>query len=249
MAVLSIISLAVGTKSPVPRAPAAVLTASAGVPVILTAMPCGPRELPEGNSCVPLPSLQPDSDETEDENALRGRPSTGNVIPRKPDRPRDPAQFLLPIEGELLVLSGFDDAADAGEHPLAVELGVARGAAVRALTLDGQVGPTEVAGVGRWVGTTVVTRHTIQAERPRVILLFHGHLDAVAPGLKVDSKLPQGEVLGFAGDSGQPGVVSLFLEARLVREGAVLSTAEPRALAEPAVAAATDLRNVLARKP
>ena len=246
---LSVISLVVGTRAPVPRTTSAAISASAGAPVNLTAMPCGPRELPEGNSCVPLPSARAGSEETNDEDVLRGRPSTGNVIPRKPDRPRDPAQFVLPIEGELLVLSGFDDSADAGDHPLAVELGVARGAAVRALTLEGQVGPTEVAAIGRWVGTTVVTRHTVQAERPRVILLFYGHLDAVAPGVKVESKLPQGEVLGFAGDSGRPGVVSLFLEARLVREGAALPAAEPRAFADSAVAAATDLRNVLARKP
>jgi hypothetical protein len=227
-------------------------TRPSSAPVTLTDMPCGPRELPEGDACIPLPS----ADAGEDPGDLGpGRPFGDAGIPRKPDRPVDPTRLAWPVEGELALLRGLDGAPT--DQPMSVELAVARGASVRAVGLDAQIGPAEVVALGRWVGNTVVTRHTVRADRERVVLVVLGHLDAFTTGLAPGAMVKPSDVLGFAGDSGAPGTVSLFVQTRLVREDA--AELDPPDPSEPTTALAewlsaarstpTDPRNVLALQP
>jgi hypothetical protein len=248
---LSAVTFVWGTRRPIepPFAPSARPSAA---PVTLTDMPCGPRELPEGDACVPLPSALGDGVSREDgpDRALRDA-----GIPRKPDRPVDPTRLVWPVEGEISLLRGLDGAPS--EHAMSVELAAARGTSVRAVGLDAQVGPAEVVAIGRWVGNTVVTRHTVRSDRPRVVLVVVGHLDAIAPDLTQGVTVKPSDLLGFAGDSGAPGTVSVFVQTRLVREDA--AELEPPDPAEPTAALAdwlsaarstpTDPRNVLALQP
>lgn len=218
----------------------------------LADMPCGPRELPEGDACVPLPSSHA-FDGPDELGPTRQLRDAG--IPRKPDRPVDPTRLVWPIEGEVGILRGLDGAPS--QQPMSVELAVTRGAAVRAVGLDGQVGPAEVVALGRWVGNTVITRHTVRSDRERVVLVVLGHLDAFATGLAPGSTVKPLDLLGFAGDSGAPGTVSLYVQTRLVREDA--AWLEPPDPSEPTAALAewcsaarstpTDPRNVLALQP
>ena len=248
---LSAVTFVWGTRRTVEPPFAPPRTRPSTAPVTLTDMPCGPRELPEGDACIPLPSA--DSAGPDDLGPSRRLRDAG--IPRKPDRPVDPARLVWPIEGEIALLRGLDGAPT--DQPMSVELAVARGASVRAVALDAQVGPAEVVAVGRWMGNTVVTRHTVRSDRERVVLVVLGHLDAVATGLAPGAIVKPSDLLGFAGDSGDPGTVSLFVQTRLVREDAAdLEAPDP---AEPTTALAewlsaarstpTDPRNVLALQP
>lgn len=246
-AALSLAGLAVRRTPPAPApAPAEPSAPGTVAPAALTQLPCPERHLPEGRACVPLPDL--DDRAPEPGGAQLERRSRGalfEVIPRKPDRPADPEAFSYPLTDEPLFLRGFDDPASE-QSPVALELSGVRGEPVAALSLDGQEGATEVAASGRAIGTTVVTRHTLPSPSgPRTVLLVHGHLEAIAPDLAVGAKLRAGDLLGFVGDSGRPGVVSLYLEARVVRAEIDPAGLSLERLLEPATSVPTDARNVL----
>ncbi|MBK6519197.1 MAG: hypothetical protein IPG04_34930 [Polyangiaceae bacterium] len=247
-AALSLAGLAVARPRPTGPAPSAqAASASSEVaPIALTELPCPERHLPEGRACVPLPELgdltgAPAGAQLE----RRSRGALFEVIPRRPDRPADPAVFVYPIADEPLFLRGFDDLPS--EHsPVSLELSAVRGAPITSLSLEGQDGAAEVLATGRLVGTTVVTQHRVLgAAGPRLVLLVHGHLDAIAPDAKPGSKLQPGDLVGFVGDSGNPGVVSLYLEARLAREEIELTGLPLERLLDAATSIPTDARNVL----
>ncbi len=242
--VLSVASFLWGV-APTPSKDVSPSAASARAPVVLTSLPCGPREFPEGDVCVRLPTGAPVSLGT-------SVPSTdAPMIPRMPDRPRDVTGLVIPLEREPQVVHGWDPPlTDPRGAPLelSAEFAAERGEAVRAIRLDGQVGDTTVAAFGRHIGNTVITKHLV-GDPARAYLLVHGRLDAISNDLVMGANLVEGEILGFAGDSGDPGVVRLFLQARLVREDVATEERELRALVDGAASTPTDLRNVLAPQP
>jgi hypothetical protein len=260
-AALSVIGTVTAVRAPpvvTAALPRVASSSPPGSPVAaLTQMPCPPRELPEGDACTPVPPLgapdRADSDRGEMQRERRTRRSTVEIIPRKPDRPVDASAFAFPLKGDEapLFLRGFDDTLPAADgpfeaSPVSLEIVAARGAPVSTLMLDGQAGPTTVAATGRAIGTTLVTAHIVRAEgRERTILLVYGHLDALAPDLAVGRDLAPGDVLGFVGDSGNPGIVSLYLEARLVLDDASIAGLELGALLQPSFSVPVDARNVL----
>jgi len=206
-------------------------------------VPCLPGTLPEGPVCVRIPS------ETEDltarlpaEPPLQGRPETlPDRIPRRPERPADPAAYLYPVgapDRPPRVLDGL-------ERP-GVRLAVRPGAAVTLLALVHQVGPAEVVFTGDLVGRTVITAHTVEeGARRQTYLLVHGGLDRAAPEALVGARLEAGAPLGFAPTDGGGGLIYVYLEARQVREGASVAGADPGHVTDPSVAVSTDVRNVL----
>lgn len=242
--VLSIASFLWGV-APAPSKPTSAPTGSARVPVVLTSLPCGPREFPEGDVCVRLPTAKATSGDAAP--SLVDAP----MIPRMPDRPSDVTTLQLPLEGDPRLVHGWDPpVVDARGAPLelSAEFAAQRGEIVRAVRLDGQVGDTTVAALGRHVGNTVITKHLV-GDPARTFLLVHGRLDAIPNELAVGGRVGDGEIIGFAGDSGDPGVVRLLLQARLVREGITTEERDLRSLVDGSSSTPTDLRNVLAPQP
>ncbi len=215
----------------------------------LQEMPCPPRHLPEGDVCVPL--LGSNEPLVREENVQRERRARGkafDLLPRRPDREEDPRAYLYPIGSPPLILRGFDDVSTqpADASPTSIELSAERGTPVVAIRLAGQEGPTRVAETGRLVGNTVVTRHDVkEGERVRTYLLVHGRLDAFGPDVKAGAEIADGQTLGFVGDSGSPGLVRLYLEARRAREEVSLDGLALAKLVDDATGVPTDLRNVL----
>jgi len=118
------------------------------------------------------------------------------------------------------------------------------------LELDHQRGPARVVDVGRAVGNTVITAHDVDyGERPRTVLLVHGRLDAIADGVARGAERASGTSLGFAGDSGDPGVVRLHLEARLLRDDVPPAELTLATSLDASRAIPIDLRNVLRPSP
>jgi murein DD-endopeptidase MepM/ murein hydrolase activator NlpD len=232
-------------------------------------MPCGPRMVPDGTSCVPIPGLDEPLGGTDAPAAARGsHPDRGqgtvvyDHLPRLPNRPEEADAYRYPVgaEGESVqILSGYDldrDASgqrrirdqDRGHHVGhgAIDIAAPRSAPVRAIELEGQQGPSEVVYIGPLFGTTVVTAHTLkQAQRLRVYLLFHGHLDGPAPGLVAGAKVTSGDVIGRVGDTGSPGNVHLHLEVRQVRPDVTLGELAAARWVDQAVSIPCDPRNVL----
>lgn len=235
--------LGVTPKAP---APPPVATTAASVPPLVE-MPCPPRHVPEGEACLPLPelALPPTGDDVFRER--KGRGVAFDVLPRRPDRPSDPAALRYPLSGEPLVLRGFDDTQAGDVSPMSIELAAERGAVVSALVLDGQVGATKVLAVGRLVGNSVITSHVVgEGDQARTYLLVHGHLDAAAPDVAAGKEVAAGAQLGFVGDSGNPGFVSLYLEARVVRaDSGDISKLGAKQLADASNSVPSDARNVL----
>lgn len=230
--------------APVPSATNAVKSAPP-----LVEMPCPNRQVPEGQACLPLPPLGGEVDALFRER--KGRGVAFDVLPRRPDRPSDPARLRYPLASEVLVLRGFDNAQPGDVSPMSVELAIERGTVVSALSLDGQLQPTRVASMDRLVGNTVITSHLVmEADRERTLLLVHGHLDAYGPDISKGNEVAGDALLGFVGDSGNPGFVSLYLEARLVREDAGdITRLDARRLTSADISVPTDLRNVLPLAP
>jgi len=216
-------------------------------------MPCPPRHLPEGDVCVPL--LAPDEPLVRDSSVQRERRARGKtfeVLPRRPDRPEAPRAFLYPIPSPPLILRGFDDVAtqSADLSPVSVDLAAERGTPVLVLTLPGQEGKAQVVASGRAIGNTVIVAHRVkEADRARTYLLVHGRLDAAGPDAKPGATLDEKQTVGFVGDSGSPGLVRLYLEARRVREEITLDGLDLNTLLDPATSIPTDLRNVLPISP
>jgi hypothetical protein len=216
---------------------------------------CGPRTLPEGNVCIPLPRPGAPTDSAPGGDDLTDAPSrtapAKELIPRRPDRPADPAAYRFPTgpaEGLPAILAGLDRPGDtdAPLPPSAVEIGADAGDEVVALSLDDQEGPAEVAMVGDLFGTTVVTAHLVRdGGRLRQMLLFHGGLDRVGPRAVVGAPLEPGDVIGYAGDGKRPGRVALYLETRQLREGVSLGALDPSRLLDAAITIPLDPRNVL----
>jgi murein DD-endopeptidase MepM/ murein hydrolase activator NlpD len=132
-----------------------------------------------------------------------------------------------------------------------VDLPQERGAPVRAVALRGQQGDAELLYAGPLFGNTVVLSHVVrEGSSTRVYLALHGHLDAIAPGLRRGQSIPAGTLLGAVGDSGAEGVVHLHYEVRLVRPGVDPTRVDrPGALVDQSVSVPCDPRNVLPLRP
>lgn len=225
--------------------------------------PCPPRSLPEGNSCLPLPSLGLDISGAPAFMAVQGshagaEPGRGlevyDHIPKRPERPASFSSYLLPISSNS-VLSGYDlDMPGASQRKTAhevghggVDIGAARGEEVRVITLENQEGEAEAAMLGTLFGTTVVTGHLVreQGGRLRAYAVIYGHLEQAGPELVLGGPVSAGEIVGYVGDTGSPGIVHLHLEIRQLREGVVLGAIDLQRLVNNAVSIPIDPRNVL----
>jgi hypothetical protein len=218
-----------------------------GSPVPGVAALCPPRTLPEGSACVPLPDSTAAAEEPP--GAVPRSAGAQEHIPRRPDRPADAASYRFPLgepDRSPLLLGAFEVDPDGEPRPGTVDLVAARGDRVAAVALEGQEGDAEVAFVGELFGITVGTVHSVrEGARLQRYLVLHGHLERPGPGVVAGSRLRAGDALGFAGDSGSPGLLHLRLEVRKVREGARLEQLAPRRLLDSAVSIACDPRNVL----
>jgi hypothetical protein len=232
--------------------------------------PCPPGTLPEGPVCVRIPITTADtalapgeaevarlSLEAEPAPSATPRELAGlDPIPRRPERPADPAAYLYPVgRGRPpRLLGGFD--ADRAlpfrgrtEEQAGVHLAARAGEKVEALSLDHQEGPAEVVFVGDLFGPTVVTRHVVEeAGRPREYLLFHGRLDRAEHGVAAGAKVEAGAALGYARSDTGGGLIEVYLEARQVREGVKVDGSDPKRLTDAAATVPIDLRNVLPKK-
>ncbi|MRG94867.1 hypothetical protein [Polyangium spumosum] len=243
-------------KTPRRKAPEPAKPASTVAPAV--AASCGPRSLPEGDVCIPLPppgrAPQPDGRETlpaEDTPLAERSP----LVPRRPDRPAEVAAYRFPLTPEAApsVLGGLDrpfdlslEAGDVSPGPGAVLLEAASGEPVVSLSLEGQEGPAEVAFVGELVGATVVTAHLVRdGGRLRQLLLVHGNLERPSERAVVGAPLEDGDEIGVIGDSAFRGRTGLYLEARQLREGTSLGGLDASRLREDIVSVPVDIRNTL----
>ncbi|WP_437713730.1 M23 family metallopeptidase [Sorangium sp. So ce448] len=270
-----------GIDDPEPPPPAVVPPAAAARGAAGAAALCGPRTVPEGAACVPLPAPGaplPEGGAAALSEPAGARPAGAGTrsqaqehIPRRPERPASAAAYTFPIgapdapPGFLLV---EDAPAGAGALPAAgsvavigaarpeppswiggIDIAAARGERVAALRLEGQEGKAEVVFVGALSGITVATAHDVREARDvgrvRRYLLLHGHLDRPGPGVVAGARLDAGDVVGYAGETGSPGLVRLRLEARQIREGARLPELDAKRITDAAVTVPCDLRNVL----
>ncbi len=228
---------------------------------------CPANRLPDDGVCVRLP----DDDEggPAAESAVgahrdpRGDWVVYDQIPRRPDRPADYDAYRYPVPCRSgCVFSGYDlDRADELQRRGrrlrhvghgGIDLAAPRGAPVVVVPLEHQEQDTEVVYVGPLFGTTVVTRHAVrEGGALREYILLFAHLEAPGPRLLGHApgvRLQAGEVLGFVGDTGSPGLVHLHLEVRRVREGTDLSHLSPAGLVDNAGTVVCDPRNVLPLK-
>lgn len=219
---------------------------------------CGQRAIPEGDACLPLPAANaPIGPAQAARTPPRARDDAQAVLlPRHPDRPAEYAAYVLPIptEGGVRVVSDLTGARSPGERT-GVDLAATKGDKVLLASLEGDDGDARVVFVGEDAGITVATLHTTrEGDVARSFLVIYGHLDRPGPGVVPGSRIKPGDVVGFAGDSGSPGIEQLYLEIRQIREGALQrlvpdDTAVPKArLADDALSIATDVRNILMKK-
>jgi murein DD-endopeptidase MepM/ murein hydrolase activator NlpD len=218
---------------------------------------CGQRAIPEGATCVPLPARNAPIGPAE---AARTPPSARDdtaaaFLPRRPDRPAELPSYVMPLAGEPRALPSPSGTRPPGERE-GTNLAATLGEKVLLASLEGAEEVAKVVFVGEDAGITVATLHTVrEGDAARSYLMIYGHLDRPGPGVVAGTRVRAGDVIGFAGDSGSKGVEQLYLEARQVREGALPrllpdDTAAPKArLADDALSIATDIRNVLAKKP
>jgi murein DD-endopeptidase MepM/ murein hydrolase activator NlpD len=251
-----------------PRAPGHVLVVPYGPleddAAKVTADECPRHTLPDHGVCVRVPSPEDDGPESPSyANVHRERTGLWTVydqIPRRPERPADYDAYVYPVPpglpGGHSVMSGYD--LDRPDHSQrrgpslratghgAVDLAQERGAPAKMVELEHQEGPADVVYAGPLFGTTVVTRHTLRegGELRDYVLLF-GHLDAVAPGIAPGVQVRAGDVVGFVGDTGSPGLVHLHLEARRVREGVDVTKVLHGRIVANEVSIVCDPRNVL----
>lgn len=226
---------------------------------------CPPGTLPDARVCIPVPTTDDTGlhvvQATNSHRDAAGRFVSYDVIPRRPDRPAEYAQYRLPViplPGSV-VGSGFDlDRPDAEQRRGAAFSAVGHGGIdipqprrgeVRTIPLEHQEGHAEVLYVGPLFGNSVVTRHVLrESGQRRDYVVVWGHLEGPAPGLAAGRELKSGELVGFAGDSGSPGVVHLHFEVRRVREGVDPRGLGPGQLVQNSKTVACDPRNVLPRK-
>jgi murein DD-endopeptidase MepM/ murein hydrolase activator NlpD len=220
---------------------------------------CGQRAIPEGDACIPLPAAnQPIGPAQAARTPLHARDDAQAVLlPRHPDRPAEYAAYVLPIPADdgVRVIAGGSGPRAPGERT-GVDLAATKGDKVVLASLEGDEGGARVVFVGEDAGVTVATLHsTREGELARSFLVIYGHLDRPGPGIVPGARVKPGDVVGFAGDSGSPGMEQLYLEIRQIREGALQrlvpdDTAIPKGrLADDALSIATDARNVLTKRP
>jgi hypothetical protein len=219
------------------------------------AAPCRRGFLPDGPTCVPLPELAP----VDDEPALapdRSWPEADRIPPR-PDRPADPLALELPLASPGLPLTvsrptGLQTRTDG------VRLEGDRNAEVRLVPLVGEEGQTEVVFVGEIsppppgsdrAPLALATRHEVrEAGRLRVYVVLYDHLARIGPGVVTSARVAPGQLLGVAAPTADGERGELYVETRLVREGASLEGLAPKRVLEPAISVATDVRNVFPRE-
>ena len=239
---------------------------------------CGARRVPEGSVCLPLPPPGTEIAVADPLEPAQGshpalastrpaglEPGRGleiyDHIPRRPDRPADLSLFMLPIgePGERLrVLGGYDldlpgNAQRRTAHAVGhggIDIEARRGQEVSVVTLENQEGEAEVAFIGELFGTSVVTGHLVrEAGRLRSYAVIYGHLEGPRAALLPGTHLEPSDLVGFAGDSGSPGIVHLHVEIRQLREGVSLSAIDLHKLVNNAVSIPCDPRNVLPLRP
>jgi murein DD-endopeptidase MepM/ murein hydrolase activator NlpD len=104
----------------------------------------------------------------------------------------------------------------------------------------------EVTFTGELFGLTVATTHMVrEGGRLREYIALYGHLDGIGPGIAPGVPVALGEVVGYVGDTGSPGIVHLHFELRQVRDGVSLARIEPRRIADNAISVPCDPRNLL----
>lgn len=223
-------------------------TGSASAPIAsATALACGPRAIPEGTVCIPLPP--PPGATAGARKPIRDR--VNESIPRRPDRPESPMGLSFPLDGPPIILFGFDTATDpedveSQKNPVAIDLSAERGEEVKAVALRGQKGAGEVIAMGELHGKTLAVLHAVEeGGRKRQYLALYSRLDAFAPDLKVDDKVKEGEAIGYTGDSGTTGFVHLHFEVRQVRDEIDVRPLDMARLVDQSVSIPIDLRNVL----
>jgi hypothetical protein len=207
--------------------------------------PCLAGTLPEGPVCLRIPGPEENAAArlapVPLEGPNRGATFTADRIPRRPDRPADPAAYHYPVgapDRPPRVMGGLDQPG--------IRLAVRPGEPVVVLSLDHQAGPAEVVFAGDLAGRTVVTAHVLEeGTRKRTVLLFHGGLDHASPAAIPGARLEAGATLGAARTELGGGLIDVTLEARELRDGARLENVDAKRLADPAFAVPTDVRNVL----
>jgi murein DD-endopeptidase MepM/ murein hydrolase activator NlpD len=192
-----------------------------------------------------------------------GRYSIYDQIPRRPDRPADYDAYRYPVPpgvaGGHFVLSGYDlDRPDRSQrrgwtlHAVGhggVDLPDPKGTPIALVALEHQQGDADVVYTGPLFGTTVVTRQTVrEAGQLRDYLVLYGHMDRVSPGISAGSRVHEGDVIGFVGETGSPELVHLHLETRRVRDGVDVTKKHAGELLQGAVSVVCDPRNVLPLK-
>jgi murein DD-endopeptidase MepM/ murein hydrolase activator NlpD len=228
---------------------------------------CPPFTLPDDDACVPIP---PSAALGGDDLAAlpgahhdkRGRLESYDQIPRRPDRPPayDAYRYPVPVPEGNLAMSGYDLDLPESEQRRGrkfshvghggLDLATPRGTPVQLVKLEHQEGDAEILFVGKLFGNTVVTRHTLrEGGRLRDYAVLFGHLERPAPGVETGRPpLGEGSVVGYAGDSGSPGIVHLHFEVRRVREGIDIGKVAPERIVANDVSVVCDPRNVLPRR-
>lgn len=225
--------------------------------------PCPPATIPDGNVCVPVPDLN-------DGGKVLGTVNNGNEdgfgvwteydpIPRRPDRPKDYRAYRLPVDlmSDQMIAQGSEalDRANAVQRGArgvranghgGIDLAQLRGARVKLVALEHQQGDTELLYAGPLFGNTAVTLHQLKrGDGLQEYLMLYGNLDRLAPGLRRGASLPEGTVLGYVGDSENPGAVHLHLEARRVPQGVEARKLNSAEMVDVAHTFVCDPRNVL----
>lgn len=212
---------------------------------------CPLGTLPDHGACVPVPLTPRSEAEAQGPSPEReraGRYQEYDYIPKLPERPADYSAYRLPVAP--LATPSSLAACQAAGRPSAIDIAQKRGAEVRLARLEQQEGDAEVLFVGPLLGNTVVVRQAVrEGGALREYLALYGHLERVAPGLARGSSLSDGALVGFAGDSGSPGVVQLHYEVRRVRPGFEARALEPDDFSKSSRTVACDPRNVLELLP
>ena len=192
--------------------PAPVLRRHApGAPEELSAV-CPPGTLPDYDQCIPIPAvavLDWGAELVGSWNAHReksGRWTSYENIPRLPGRPTDYNAYRYPIpppaSGSFSVGPYDLDRPNELQRRGAgltftghggVDLMQSRGVEVHSLPLEHQQGDALVVFAGPLFGISVVTRHAVrESGRMRDYVVLHGHLDGIAPGIKVGDSVREG---------------------------------------------------------
>ncbi len=180
------------------------------------------------------------------------------VVPRRSDRPEYYAAYVYPVaqEGALgMVASGFDlDVVNADQRRGkmkavghgGVDLPQVRGAPIRMLRLEAQVGDARVVFIGQLMGNTVITLHNLrEGTGTKPYLAVFGHLDEAARDLYVGRRLRSRELVGYVGNSDSPDFVHLHYEIRRLRDFVNPVTSDASRLVSQDASVPVDPRNVL----